>query len=319
MTLVLMLACGSTPTLLPSVDPAAHSLLAEAPAEATLLASLELAETLQSPLLEGWRARHALEIERLDTQWQGRFGATLNGTDRALLGCNQSGCSWHLQGDYSALDLGAVGAQLARPEAGVNGVRRVQRQDALLFRSQDGTPLRLQRVAADRLLLGHGPAVKAMASATTGLGVTGLEGAIPQGDVWVVARDPEQLREQVLGYLAWRDTDDARDGTARVEALWADRPELVDDIELIALSLSLEEPSRVAVRASCWDVEGAERVFGFLEPLLAAQRLESALDPRARELLGHVELVREGRRVELRTQDRFGILEFLLSVAGSSL
>lgn len=319
MTLVLMLACGSKPALLPSVDPAAHSLLADAPADATLLASLELAETLESPLLQEWRTQHALELERLDTEWQGRFGATLSGTEQAVLGCNEAGCSWQLRGDYRSLDLGAVGAQLARPEAGVNGVRQVNRQDALLFRSQDGTPLRLQRVAADRVLLGHGPAVKAQASATTGLGVAGLEGAIPQGDLWVVARDPEQLREQVLGYLAWRDTDEAREGTERVEALWADRPELVDDIELIALSLSLDEPSRLAVRASCWDVEGAERVFGFLEPLLAAQRLESALDPRAKELLGHVELVREGRRVELRTQDRFGILEFLLSVAGSSL
>jgi hypothetical protein len=311
MSLLMALACGSPSQLLAPVQLRDEALARELPAQATVLGSVHLDRLAESPLVRRWGGDEQAELGRLDAAFRARFGVSPSELDRAALACDQAGCTWLIEGALRDLDLDAVGAELAQADSPVRSVRALPVQEALLFRSTDGTPLRMQRISEDRVALGHGPAVRALPSAPSGQ-LEGLEGAIPEGELWLVLREPSLLVEQVQSYLSWRGTPDARRGSERVDQLWSQRPELVDELELVALSLSVAEPSTLALRARCWDVEGARRVHEALAPLLAAQALESTLDPGGRELLGSLELVVEDRSVELRTRDRFGVLEFLL-------
>ena len=308
MMFLVMLACGSPQTLLDSLDPAAEPLLQHAPEGSTVLLGLDLVALADSAPGRRWMARHEGDLLTLDARFQERFGVAPTDLERAALSCDEVGCSWLFEGDLSGLLLDSVGGQLAHESVPVRDVRLLPGHDALLFRAEDGTPLRLQRLDDRRLAVGHGPAVK-----QRGSGVSGLEGAIPRGQAWLVLRHPEQLREQVQTYLSWRGTPEALQTAEKVDRAWGLRPELLDRVEVVALSVAADE--RLAVRVSCWDVQGADEVFGFVEPLLQAQRVEASLDPGLREALGHLELVRQGRRIELRTDQGFGALEFLISLA----
>jgi hypothetical protein len=305
---LVMLGCGPPQTLLDSLDPAAQPLLQEAPDSATVLLGLDLIALADTEPGQRWAQKHRADLSTLDGRFQERFGVAPTGLERAALSCDEAGCAWLFEGDMSGLQLPAVGGELAHASVPVQDVRHLPGRDALLFRAADGTPLRLQRLDDRRVALGHGPAVK-----ERGAGVTGLEGAIPDGQAWLALRHPEQLLEQVQSYLAWRGTPEALQSAERVERAWSLRPELLDRVQIVALSVSVDQ--RLAVRVSCWDVEGADAVFGFVEPLLQAQRVEVSLDPTVRDALGHLELVREGRRIELRTDRGFDALEFLFSLA----
>lgn len=285
-----LVACQPAPDqLAPSLDPSGHPLLTELPASAPLLVGGQAAPLLDSP----WAGRLAL-----DTQFTATAGVSADAVDHIAGACTDSGCALLATGDTTQLSLAHL--QAHHPAA----QRHPDRIDA---RGDDGVRYRLQR-APGRILLGHTGAVERLGAHTEPLDPVDLTGLIPDGDLWLYARDQDALAAQAASWIRHSGSDEMRAQLPELEARFAARPELARAVTDVALSVDAAAVARV--RLTC-TTEGAAMLLA--TALRAERRRQQATQPQPiAEAIAQTTLTRVGPQIELTFAPDDALLEELL-------
>lgn len=284
LVLLPLVACAETPAPA-SVEVAGDERLATLPADATLIASVDL------PALAGvsggaaWLSEAGLDPAPLLALAEAGAGVEGFLVRDARLGCGSTGCVALLEGNFTAsgVDVAAEAAELRFPEA----------------------EWVLRRLSAHKAVFGDVEAVRAVWEAqrtgAPGLDVAALEGRVPAGGMWVFVRDFDRFEAQAAARAARVNDDGATRLHASAARFRAQVPSM-DRVETMAISLTAAGTLRA--RAVCADESTALDV----ELRIRA----AALD--AQGLQG-VEVSRIGPVVELTGHPRPGALVALLGVA----
>jgi hypothetical protein len=274
---LLVLTGCQQPPLSQALDTNSNPLLAELPAEA--------------PLLIGGEPEAVVELlTSLDMM---PIQPDLIAAERLVGACTADGCVMILEGEL----------ERARELTALSRRRTRELPDGVELIADDGLALQA-RWSPGRLRLGHAEAVEGLEHAHP-LDPATIAGDIPEGDLWIYARDQELLAAQITDWLTRRGPAGA-EALATLNTTLAQRPALARQIQSVALSFTAAQPAEVRLRLRCSSAGSARQVSLAMQALrtLNAQGTE---DPRIANALSAVSFARQDALVEATFIDSDGL------------
>jgi hypothetical protein len=284
-----------------------EELLANLPADSTLIAGADLRAVRRSPLLESWLELTGTNLTSLESALQTETGisAGVEALTAVSVGCGADGCVGSARGNLAGFSpelaaasinrvTAAVGVQPAEPVAVRTGGLM-----ALEAKSPRGESIAMQLGGSDRAAFGDASAVAAvMRPEAAPLDASGLEGTVPAGDLWLVMHDPDRLFEHVAARMRQNGSDRAEQAAARLLSGHGPHRQAARLIEVVAFSADVSDPTTVRARATCHNAVAAVAV----EKLTRTNLLNlSFASPRedVRRAADDAVVVRSGRQVEV--------------------
>ena len=213
--IALLIACAGVS---PSLEVGDDAMLAALPADVTVVGGIDAA-ALVAPDADDLLADAGLAREDGDAI---RFG------------CGWDGCAALAEGRFGELRRPAVSLPRSRERAHgfdvPTGLGRVA----------------VRRLDSTRLVAGDPAALRRVALGGSTFDLASLDGRVPDGDAWVLLRDPATLSEQA----AWRLDGRAADLAEQVRAAWAEHGDEAARVESVAVAW---DDGTVRVRAICVD------------------------------------------------------------------
>lgn len=293
---LLLLACAPEASLTPTMRFDDDALFRSLPADVTLISGGDIRAAVDSPLGRAFVDAGALDVDAM-TGHADDLG--LQGWSRFVAGCGGAGCVATAPGvlDPGRLHLAATG--LGMPARGEGQRTRIE---------PGGVPFVVDARLAERVLVaGDLPAVDAFGA--TRLDVGAFADLVPEGDLWIAARDPDLFLEQAADRLEAEGSDGGRDLAALLRD--PDRTGARRWVAGLGLSVSTGVVSTATLRVQCVDTGGARKVAWLLDAALWREELTASDDVNA--LLQSVEIVRVGEVVEARVSAPAAIVAAALS------
>lgn len=281
--LLLLLACAPEATLTPTMRFDEDALFRSLPADVTLISGGDIRAAVDSPLGRALVDAGALDTDAMTVQAD---DLGLQGWSRFVAGCGGAGCVATAPG---VLDAGRL--QLSASALGMRAQGEGQRTRI----EPGGVPFVVDARLAERVMVaGDLPAVDAFGA--TRLDSGAFADLVPEGDLWIAARDPDLFLEQAADRL---EAEGSQGGLELATMLRdPERTRARKWVTGLGLSVSTGDPSTATLRVQCVDTAGARRVAWLLDAARWQQELTAPDDGSA--LLQSVEVVRVGDVVEAR-------------------
>lgn len=280
-----------------TLDPDADGLLESLPADVTLVGGGDLAAALDSPL-----GRALSDVTGEDSaSFQARaLDLGVGGITRVVAGCGGDGCVATGPGTLLASRFSrsaeALG-MLTRNESGRTIVESGGVPFALTAAGRTGDDAGLM---GGSLLAGDLPAVVAFGS--TRLGAGAFDDLVPEGHLWLAARDPETLLSQAADRLEAEGSESGATLAGRLRD--GEDTAAFDQVVAMGMSIGTGDPATVRLRVRCVDTLAARKVALVMDAALLEQRLlalgASEQGGDLSGLLDDVEIVRVDDVVEAR-------------------
>jgi hypothetical protein len=296
--LALTLVGCAQPSLGPSRLLQDDPMLAALPGHVTLLGGVDAAALDRGALAAPFAARLGLMPSAAP-----RLAQLSGELDRAVFACGARGCLALAQGDLAEADWCGLAAGLDGARVPLSGRCSPSEEPGLDAATPRGEPLTLRQLAPDKLVMGDRAAVldaypqAAGALTAARFDPSGLDGAVPEGELWVLAHRPAALAEQAARRLEQQGAPRALDLAERLHELLGCCEDELSAIHSAALALDTREQPRLTLRITCadgWTARTVERAL--------AERVGQQLDALPlpwREALGAPELLRAGSQVQL--------------------
>lgn len=313
-------ACAS-PELSRGRELGRDALLEVAPPDARLVVGLDGELLSRSAVVEAFVAL-GVPVDALLADLRDEFGLEGQGLEGTRVACGADGCVGAAEGSFERVDWEAISRRIPRAELGrrgprAEGIAPEAQVDALRAQTPAGEALAVWRLSERRVVFGDEAAlVAARAREEAHEGGQGsetdwswTEGVVPEGAVFVAARDPEWLVDELTVRL--EDRGEVGSTKALAEA-FAARPALSDHLLAVGLGGDVVgDQVVVRIRARA-DSAGAAAS--------GATALRAALAGAAGRLdLEHErEVVRDGDLVEATVKIPVAVLTARMTASGGS-
>ena len=281
MSLLQLLACGGPAVLSPTLDVESDALLSTLPSDVTLVAGGDLAALRDAPLARALVSRALLDPDALEAS---ALATGVEAWSGVRVGCGGAGCVAVGPGRLRRSELETV-ASTRGLDVDDDGERAILSAGGVPFAAEARGPF---------LLAGDLPAVEAFGR--DALASASFRDAIPDGDVWIGARDASTFLAQAADRLDAEGSDEGARLATRLRD--ASDSSVAGLARTIGLSLTAGKAMSAVLRVQCVDVMAAREVGWMMDAALLRARL--AAPEEVDEVLADVAIVRVGDVVEAR-------------------